>query len=279
MLDRLKIRRVPGQGIRIRRWPVLLLALSAFVAIWSGWVGLGELTGFGPVQPLPGIADGFTVNTAITLPLGMEAYASYALYVWLNDAVRSDRTRVFAKWSTFGSLVIGAAGQIGYHLMSAAGVTSAPWPVTLVVACMPVAVFGMGAALAHLVSQENDQVDDAQPEPVTAVELVAEATPAPKRRTARRDPAKIARAVAMRAENTSYAEIGKALGISARTAANYASASATPTPPTSEPEAEPVSMPPVAVPRPVAPTRVQPIRPRPVQQVLPIAIPALGGAR
>ncbi len=38
-----------------RAWPVLLLALPAFVAIWSGWVELGRLTGFGPVSPLPGI--------------------------------------------------------------------------------------------------------------------------------------------------------------------------------------------------------------------------------
>ena len=52
---------------RIRSWPVLVLALPAFVAIWSGWVGLGKMTGFGPVQPLPGIADHFTINTAVTL--------------------------------------------------------------------------------------------------------------------------------------------------------------------------------------------------------------------
>jgi hypothetical protein len=272
MFDRLKTRRVPGRHRPIRRWPVLLLALSAFVAIWSGWVGLGELTGFGPVQPLPGIADGFTVNTAITLPLGMEAYASYALYVWLNDRVRSARTREFAKWSTFGSLVIGAAGQIGYHLMAAAGITSAPWPVTLVVACMPVAVFGMGAALAHLVSQEIDLAD--QPEPVVAVEPVTEVAVVPKRRPARRDPARVARAIAMRAEGASYAEIGRALDVSPRTAANYAPASTK-----TVPDPAPVPVQAAAVPRPVAPARVQPIRPiRPVQQVLPIGVPALGGA-
>src|SRR5690348_8620376 len=33
-------------GLPVRSWPVLLLALPAFVAIWSGWVGLGGLTGF-----------------------------------------------------------------------------------------------------------------------------------------------------------------------------------------------------------------------------------------
>ena len=36
------------------------------------------------VHPLPGIGDGFTINTAITLPIGVETYAAYALRVWLS---------------------------------------------------------------------------------------------------------------------------------------------------------------------------------------------------
>lgn len=130
-------------------WPVLLLALPAFVAIWSGWVSLGELSGFGIVHPLPGIADGLTINTAITLPIGVETYAAYALWVWLSGRAPLV-ARQFAKWSAIGSLVFGAAGQIAYHLMAAAGMTSAPWLITAAVACLPVAVLGMGAALAHL---------------------------------------------------------------------------------------------------------------------------------
>ncbi|WP_280238675.1 sigma-70 region 4 domain-containing protein [Nocardia abscessus] len=139
----------------VRTWPVLLLALPAFVAIWSGWVGLGELTGFGPVHPLPGIADDFSLNTAITLPIGMETYASYALYVWLSGRIHADRTRAYAKWSAFGSLALGAVGQVAYHLMEAAQITAAPWPVTVLVACLPVVVLGMGAALAHMIAREH----------------------------------------------------------------------------------------------------------------------------
>ncbi|MEU7806847.1 ABC transporter permease [Micromonospora chalcea] len=131
-------------------WPVVLLALPAFVAIWSGWVGLGGLTGFGIVHPLPGIWDSFSINSAITLPIGVETYGAYALYVWLSGRV-PDRARRFAKWSALGSLAIGALGQVAYHLLEAAGVTSAPWWITTAVACLPVAVLGMGAALAHLV--------------------------------------------------------------------------------------------------------------------------------
>ncbi|WP_280496242.1 sigma-70 region 4 domain-containing protein [Nocardia asiatica] len=155
-------------GDRLRAWPVLLLALPAFVAIWSGWVGLGQLTGFGPVRPLPGIADEFEINSAITLPIGMETYASYALYVWLSGRIRSDRTRSYAKWSAFGSLILGAVGQVAYHLMKAAGVTSAPWPVTVLVACLPVAVLGMGAALAHMISREHHTAPTVRTEPEPA---------------------------------------------------------------------------------------------------------------
>jgi hypothetical protein len=133
----------------VRRWPVILLAAPAFVAIWSGWVGVGELTGFGPVRPLPGIASGFTINSAITLPIGMETYAAYALRVWL--AVHSPaRARRFAKRSAISAFVLGGFGQVAYHLMTAAHLVAAPWPITTAVSCLPVAVLAFGATLAHL---------------------------------------------------------------------------------------------------------------------------------
>jgi hypothetical protein len=50
----------------------LIIAVGAFVSIWSGWVGLGRMAGFGPGQLLPGIGDGWTINSAITLPLGVQ---------------------------------------------------------------------------------------------------------------------------------------------------------------------------------------------------------------
>jgi hypothetical protein len=137
-------------------WPVLLLALPAFVAIWSGWVSLGELAGFGIVHPLPGIADDLTINTAITLPIGVETYAAYALWVWLAAQGITDAARRFAKWSAIGSLAVGALGQIAYHLMIAAGWTTAPWQITALVAALPVAVLGMGAALAHMVHSTDN---------------------------------------------------------------------------------------------------------------------------
>lgn len=136
-------------------WPVLLMAFPAFVAIWSGWVGLGAATGFGVVHPLPGIADDFTLNSAITLPIGVEAYASYALFVWLSGRIQTKATRTYSMVSAFVSLGIGAAGQVAYHFMQARNITVAPWWIITMVACLPVVVVGMGAVLAHLIIRER----------------------------------------------------------------------------------------------------------------------------
>jgi hypothetical protein len=145
-----------GEASPTHRWPLILLALPAFVAIWSGWVGLGELTGFGPVHPLPGIADRFTLNTAITLPIGVETYAAYALRVWLAGSGTA-RARRFARDSAIGSLVLGVAGQVAYHLLVAFHVTAAPWPITAAVSCLPVVVLGFGAALLHLAGEDQHE--------------------------------------------------------------------------------------------------------------------------
>ncbi|MEU4420628.1 ABC transporter permease [Actinoplanes sp. NPDC024001] len=142
----------PGTVAAVRRpvtWPVLVLCLPAFVAVWGGWVGMGEMTGFGLVKLLPGIADDFLINSAITLPIGVETYAAYALYVWLSGRVNASAQK-FAKWSAIGSLLLGGMGQLTYHLMVTAGWQTAPWPITAAVSCIPVAVLGMGAGLAHL---------------------------------------------------------------------------------------------------------------------------------
>lgn len=139
-------------------WPLLILALPAAIAVWSGWVGIGEMTGFGEIRPLPGIWNSFHLDTAVTLPVGVEAYAAFALHAWLtsNQAV-SDRTRRFARWSAIAALFLGMGGQVAYHLLALAGVDHAPWEVTTVVACLPVLVLGMGSGLAHLLRDDSSR--------------------------------------------------------------------------------------------------------------------------
>jgi hypothetical protein len=153
----------PGEAKRGRShsWALLLIAAGAFVAIWGGWVGLGKLTGFGEIALLPGIVDGFSIDSAITLPLGVEAYAAFALRVWLSSRTRSVKAKRFAKWSTIAALTLGAAGQVAYHLMTSAGITTAPWQITTFVSCLPVVVLGCAAALTHLM-HDNDAVEAQQ---------------------------------------------------------------------------------------------------------------------
>ena len=148
----------PGRAIR--SWPLLVLAAPAAAEVWSGWVGIAQKTGFGLVSPLPGIWPSLHLDTAITLPVGVEAYAAYALRAWLaRDQPISDRTRRFAKWSAICSFALGMAGQVAYHLMAQAGMARAPWAITTVVSCLPVLVLGMGTALAHMLRADAEAVD------------------------------------------------------------------------------------------------------------------------
>jgi hypothetical protein len=147
---------VRGGHHHVRSWPLLILALPAAVAVWSGWVGIGEMTGFGQVHPLPGLWDSLHLNTAITLPIGVEAYAAYALRAWLTASTTvSAHTRRFARRSAIGSLLLGMAGQVAYHLLAQAHTAHAPWAITTAVSCLPVLVLGMGAALAHLLHADT----------------------------------------------------------------------------------------------------------------------------
>lgn len=135
----------------MRSWPLLVLAVPAAAEVWTGWVGIAQKTGFGLVSPLPGIWPALHLNTAITLPVGVEAYAAYALRAWLASEHKvSGRTRRFAKWSAIFSFTLGMAGQIAYHLLAQARVQHAPWAITTIVSCLPVLVLGMGTALAHM---------------------------------------------------------------------------------------------------------------------------------
>jgi hypothetical protein len=131
-------------------------ALAAAAEVWSGWVGIARMTGFGLVSPLPGIWPSLHLDTAITLPVGVEAYAAYALRAWLSSGhAASTRTRRFAKWSAIFSFALGMAGQVAYHLLAQAGQTRAPWPITMIVSCLPVLVLAMGTTLAHMLHADT----------------------------------------------------------------------------------------------------------------------------
>jgi len=77
-------------------------------------------------------------------------------------------------------------GQVVYHLLSAAHATRAPWPVVVLVSCLPVVTLGFGAALTHLLRDTAaDDVPGPVPIPVldeaaeTVAAVTADAVPAP----------------------------------------------------------------------------------------------------
>ena len=59
------------------------------------------------------------------------------------------------------------AGQVIYHLLSAAHATKAPWPVVTLVSCLPVVALALGSGLAHLLRGTAPGPAD-EPEPVPA---------------------------------------------------------------------------------------------------------------
>jgi hypothetical protein len=230
---------VDGQARSMPRWPLMLIALPAAVAVWSGWVGLGTLCGFGLVHPLPGIVDKFTINTAITLPVGVEAYGAYAMGAWLTPGTPKT-ARDFARRSAVGALGLGMAGQVIYHLLSAAHAARAPWPVVTIVACLPVLTLGFGAALTHLLRTGHGPapaavvgtVPDipADTTPDTSADTGADTAPAQPRTAARpkRGQSTAARVARLRAAHPdmSAADMAARLGISDRTVRRHLSGQA-----------------------------------------------------
>ena len=156
-----------GTGPRNHHWPLLLIAAPAAVAIWSGWVGLGSMAGFGIVHPLPGIMDSARIDTAITLPVGVEAYGAYALWVWLSGR-GGERTLTFARRSAIGALALGCLGQVIFHLLAAAHWTAAPWPVVVAVACLPVATLAFAATLIHMTRADASAAEKTESEKAAA---------------------------------------------------------------------------------------------------------------
>jgi hypothetical protein len=143
----------------VRSWPLLVLAAPAAAEVWSGWVGIAQKTGFGLVSPLPGILPSLHLDTSITLPVGVEAYAAYALRAWLaGEHSVSGRTRRFAKWSAICSARHGRAG--GLPPAGPGRTARAPWPVTMIVSCLPVLVLAMGTTLAHMLRADAGTAAD-----------------------------------------------------------------------------------------------------------------------
>jgi hypothetical protein len=151
-----------------RRAGLYVIGAGAAVSLWGGWVGLGGLSGFGEVQLLPGIWDSFKVNTAITLPLSLEAYGMVALGYALKTGI--------------ASFAVGMAAQATFHLLTSWHKLHAPWPIIVAVSWVPVIMLGLASVLYHLAGQKPDE-EPAVPARTTAElfdEMARTITPVPE---------------------------------------------------------------------------------------------------
>ncbi|WP_433756428.1 DUF2637 domain-containing protein [Nocardia sp. CA-135398] len=186
------------------------------------------------------------------------------------------------RWFTWVLMVGAAVSVVGNSLHAVAAGRELPWwasalvaavaPISLLVDTHGLVVLFRAAQRQSVPEAEQSPAIESEPEQTEEVRADVAPTPAPapvpvpKKRRAQRDPATVARAVAMRADGKSYAQIGKALGVSPRTAANYASVPA-PAPAAAAVESRPLT----------SVTPVQSIRSsRPAQTMLPIAVPVGG---
>jgi hypothetical protein len=138
----------------VRRTMIVFFGFVAVVAVWPGCIGLAQLSGFKVVHPLPGVWDSLQLDTAVVLPVSAVAYAACALSMWLSIEARAARTRRYAAFSVFVSLVIIAATHVAYYLMTAAGYVQAPGPLAKLVALMPVMLLGLTLMVAKSVSND-----------------------------------------------------------------------------------------------------------------------------
>ncbi|MGY4101261.1 DUF2637 domain-containing protein, partial [Nocardia sp. R16R-3T] len=210
-------------GMRVARWSaVIIIAGVGAAAFRLSFATLRDLAILAHIPArdawlFPVIVDG----TIILATLGAVVLAKSPERQWFS-----------------GVLIIGAAvSVVGNSLHAVAAGRELPWWASaLVAAVAPISLLVDTHGLVVLFrAAQRESASDAEPSPVREpgegqeVRGDVAPTPAPvpvpvrKKSRPRRDPATVARAVAMRADGKSYTEIGKALGVSPRTAANYAS--------------------------------------------------------
>lgn len=243
-------------GMRWVRWcAVVVLVTIIFAAFTLSFAALRELAVMAHTPERlawlwPVIVDG-TIIQATVSALVLASNPQRRWFLWVLAA---------------GALV----SITGNSVHAALAGTELPWwAAALVAAVAPVSLLvdTHGLAVLFRAAQQEAESEVVEttttPEAGPAVEIKAAAvapvvvlpTPA-SNGSVRRDPAKLARAAVLRAEGKTYAQIGDELGVSAKTAAKYATAG-----------------------RIGKGAAVQPIRAvRPVQQMLPIAVTAAGGA-
>nr|WP_084505797.1 DUF2637 domain-containing protein [Nocardia harenae] len=263
--------------MRVARWVAVLVIVTIGVAAFAlSFAALKELAIMARTPRelawlWPVIVDGTIIQATISMLV----------------LARGPERRWF-----LGVLVCGAlVSVVGNSVHAAMAGQHLPWwAAALVAAVAPVSLLvdthGLGM-LFRASNREPETVAELETPAVVISEPVPADPPRPapapvrgRKPAARRDPAKVARAIEMHADGVKFPEIAAALGVSPSTARNYVGKTRPADTPAPAPAAAPVSAPePAPVPTApfTAPIRpVIPVRPRPVvQPMLPIAV---GGA-
>lgn len=135
-------------------WVLVIIAAACGLEVCATWVGIGSRSGF-PVIRLPyGIAH---IPTDFCLMVCMEAYAGYAIFIWLTRTGR--RSGPFAMWSGLAAAAASITAQVAYHVTGTQAVPP-PWLVGLVSA-LPVIALILAALLIHLVRLDRDETEEA----------------------------------------------------------------------------------------------------------------------
>ncbi|WP_280449921.1 DUF2637 domain-containing protein [Nocardia brasiliensis] len=262
-------------GMRWARWSavviIVIIGVAAFVLSFAALRDLAILANTPKrwAWLFPVIVDG----TIIQATVGALVLAK-------------SRERKWFLWVLAVGAVVSVAGN-SVHAV-AAGRILPGWAAALVAAIAPISLLvdTHGLAVLFRAAQQDSHpepvpVPDPVPAKPAAAAPVPVSVPARKKASTRRDPGKVAQAVAMHVQGKTFAEIGRALGISAVTAAKYAKSAPAPVPvaapqpaPAPAPAPAPVSTPvPAPVVAPVRPVPVRSVHPvRPVQQALPITV-------
>jgi hypothetical protein len=135
-------------------WVLVLIAAACGLEVCATWIGIGSRSGF-PVIRLPyGIAR---IPTDFCLMVCMEAYAGYAIFIWLTRTGR--RSGPFAMWSGLAAAAASVTAQVAYHV-TGTGAVPPPWLVGLVSA-LPVIALILAALLIHLVRLDRAEDEEA----------------------------------------------------------------------------------------------------------------------
>lgn len=151
----------PKRGV-LTGLAMLGVGLTAAITSWAGWTGLAELCGFRGTLSLGDSLP--TLHVSWLVAVSVDLYALVGFQMWLHGSRWvSDHTRNFARASTFAAIILGAAANVAYHVISAEkiraeylteGLPMPPMAVVVIVSSLAPIFLGVVAHLDALMRRD-----------------------------------------------------------------------------------------------------------------------------